>query len=399
MQPTRLNERAIDRMSYEGQNGSRDVRWDTEVPGFGVRLYPGGGRAFVLTYRNAANRKKLMTIGKAGELKLKAARDLARERLSEVRHGHDPLGERQAKRRETTFNELADQYLDYERVRGKRSLKDDRQRLRDHIRPVIGGRRLSEILHRDLMKMQTRIATATSNGTANRCTALVRRMLNVAIEWGMLEVSPAAKLKQLPESKPRDIFLTADELRAIFRACDEDDNVHAAALFKLAMLTGRRIGELKTLRWEYVDLENGVLTIPETKAGELQRVYLNEAALRVLKALPRVADNPYVIVGRVSGQPLNAYRKCWDRILERAGLEPFPPHGLRHSFASQLVVGGTPLETVGELLGHKSPLTTRKYTHFRSQHLRQAANAFEALVGMDAGSTAVGQARKERLNG
>jgi integrase len=380
MTPTRLGERSIERMAYEGLNGSRDVRWDTEVSGFGVRVYPSGGKAYVLTYRNSSNRKKLMTLGKVRELKLKAARDLARELLSEVRHGNDPLDEKQAKRQEATFNELADQYLDYEQVRGKRSLKDDRQRLRDHIRPAIGGRRLTEITHRDLLKMQTKIAAATSNGTSNRCTALTRRMLNVAVEWGMLEVSPANKLKQLPESKPRDIFLSLDELQAIIRACDEDENIYAAALFKLAMFTGRRIGELKSMRWDQVDLETGVLTIPETKAGDLQRAYLNQPAIQVLASLPRVEGNPHVIVGRVPGQPLNAYRKSWDRILKRAGLEPFPPHGLRHSFASQLVVSGTPLETVGELLGHKSPLTTRKYTHFRSQHLKQAANAFGTFL-------------------
>lgn len=397
MESTRLGERAVERMSYQGSKGSRDVRWDTEVRGFGVRIYPSGSKSYVLTYRNASNRKKLMTLGKVGELKLRAARDLAREHLSEVRHGHDPLGDKQSMRREATFNELAVQYLDHEEVRGKRSLKDDRQRLRDHIYPVIGGRRLAEITHRDLLRMQTKIATATSNGTANRCTALARRMLNVAVEWGMLEASPAAKLKQLPESKPRDIFLSADELRAIVRACDEDENLYAAALFKLAMLTGRRIGELKSLRWDQVDLDNGMLTIPETKAGEVQRVYLNEPAHKVLSFLPRVEGNPFVIVGRLPGQPLNAYRKCWDRIVKRAGLKPFPPHGLRHSFASQLVVGGTPLETVGELLGHKSPLTTRKYTHFRSHHLRQAANAFGELL--EAGTTQSDELEAARTDG
>jgi len=384
MKAGRITERSIKALTYEGKNGSRDIRWDADVPGFGVRVYPSGGKAFVLTYRNASNRKKLMTLGKTEELKLKAARDLARNCLSDVRHGVDPLGDRQALRKETSFKDLAAQYVEYEQARGKRSLKDDRQRLRDHILPVIGTKRLSEIVHRDLLNMQRKIASTRSNGTANRCTALTRRILNVAVEWEILDISPAVRLKQLPESKPRDIFLSPVELRAVIVACDADENIYAAALFKLAMYTGRRIGELKSMRWDQVDLENGVLTMPETKAGELQRVYLNGPAHQVLLSLPQLDDNPHVIVGRVTGEPLNAYRKVWDRIIARTGLEPFPPHGLRHSFASQLVVNGTPIETVGELLGHKSPLTTRKYTHFRSQHLRQAADSFAAIVDGEA---------------
>ena len=147
------------------------------------------------------------------------------------------------------------------------------------------------------------------------------------------------------------------------------------------MFTGRRTGELQAAKWSEVNLESGVMVLPQTKAGERQFVYLNELALRVLQQLPRIDGNPYLIVGEKPGQALVFYRPAWQRILSRAGMPPFPPHGLRHSFASTLVASGVPLETVGHLLGHKSSLTTRKYAHHRPEHLFAATERFVSELG------------------
>ena len=375
----RIKKSTVDRLTYEKSGRAADYRWDDQLKGFGVRIYPSDRCAFVITYRTEAGTKKFLTLGNFGELTVDEARRLAKDKLSDVRHGRDPQAERQDKRHEMTFDELADRYLDHYKDR-KKSWKDDNQRLRDHLRPVIGKRKLSEITLMQLQRLQTKINTKCSPATTNRCTALVKHIFNTAIKWGYLSSSPARHLTMYPEPPPRDIFLTPNNCRDLIESCNADENVFAAALFKLAMFTGRRIGELLSAKWEYVDSDRAILTLPETKAGESQRVYLIEDAVAVLRDLPRVEGNPYIIAGEAEGKPLNHYRRAWKRILGRTDLDFFPPHGLRHNFASTLVAANVPLEHVGHLLGHKNTSTTRKYAHHRPEHLRRAAETFSDVI-------------------
>ncbi len=122
------------------------------------------------------------------------------------------------------------------------------------------------------------------------------------------------------------------------------------------------------------------MTLPQTKVGERQFVYLNEPAAAVLRTLPHIEGNPYILAGAAPGKPLNFYRRAWNRILKRTDIDPFPPHGLRHNYASTLVAAGVPLETVGHLLGHKNTVTTRKYAHHRPDHLHRAAEIFTDVI-------------------
>ena len=101
----KITKSAVDRMQYAKSGKAADYRWDDLLMGFGVRIYPSGRRAFVITYRNATGTKRFVTLGNYGELTVKQARSLAQDKLAEVRHGHDPQAERQQKRSELTFAE------------------------------------------------------------------------------------------------------------------------------------------------------------------------------------------------------------------------------------------------------------------------------------------------------
>ena len=375
-----LTNTAIKHMTYEKANNKADLRFDDDLRGFGVRVYPSGRKAFFISYRNESGTKKRHTIGDFGVFTATSSRKFAQDLLAETRRGIDPQVDRQDKRDELTFEELADRYIEeYSKVKNK-SWKDDAQRLRDHLIPAIGKRKLAEITLTQLQKIHARIKNEKSPATANRVAALVKRVFTIADEWNLIDKNPSTKLKMFQEPPPRDIVLTPDQCRLLIDACDADENVFAAALFKLAMFTGRRVGELLGAKWTDVNLDTAVLTLPTTKAGERQFVYLNEPAAAVLRTLPRIHDNPYIIAGQAKGKPLNFYRRAWNRILERTDIEPFPPHGLRHNYASMLVAEGVPLETVGHLLGHKNSITTRKYAHHRPDHLHRAAETFTDVI-------------------
>ena len=375
----KLTNASIKILTYEKTKNKADLRFDDELRGFGLRVYPSGRKSFFVSYRNASGTKKRVMLGEFGVFTATQARRLAQDKLAEIRHGADPQADRQEKRSEMTFAELAERYLDYTRDR-KRSWKDDNQRLRDHVLPVLGKRKLSEITLSQLQKIHTSVKRRLTPATANRVAALIKHVFTMAGKWSLLETNPAQHLTLYREPPPRDIFLTPDECRDLIEACDQDANPFAAALFKLAMFTGRRVGELLNAKWRDVDLDRGILTLPLTKVGERQFVYLNEPAAAVLRTLPHIEGNPYILAGAAPGKPLNFYRRAWNRILKRTDIEPFPPHGLRHNYASTLVAAGVPLETVGHLLGHKNTVTTRKYAHHRPDHLHRAAETFTDVI-------------------
>lgn len=373
---------AVKTMAYEKVGNAADYRWDDDLKGFGVRVYPSGRRAFVVAYRNETNTKRFLTLGDFGELTVQQARELAREKLGDVRHGHDPQANRQVKRLETTFEAFGERYIEHVKDH-KRSWAKDVQRLRDHILPKIGTRKLSEVTVHHCMDIHTSVKKKLSPATANRVLALLRHMMNTAVKWRLLDEAPTKHLEMFREPPPRDIVLTPDQCRQLLDACGVDDNIFAASLFKLAMFTGRRVGELLAAKWEHLDLSKGVLTLPQTKAGERQFAFLNEAAVAVLRAVPRIEGNPFIIAGEATGKPLSFYRRAWLRIIKRAGVPYFPPHGLRHNYASMLVAAGVPLETVGQLLGHKHSVTTRRYAHHQPDNLRRAAEIFTNVVNLD----------------
>ncbi len=375
----KLTNTTIKNLRYQKTGNKADLRFDDDLRGFGIRVYPSGRKAFFVSYRNASGTKKRHTIGNFGEFTATTARKLAGDVLADVRRGSDPQSEKQERRGEITFAELAERYLDHFKDR-KRSWKDDDQRMRQHILPAIGHRKLSEIQLQQLQRIHSKVRENLSPATANRVAALIKHTFNMAVKWGYLEASPGRHLTMYREPPPRDIVLTPDQCRTLIEACDADQNPFAAGLFKLAMFTGRRVGELLGAKWTDVDLDRGILTLPQTKVGERQFVYLNEPAAGVLHGLPRIEGNPFVIAGDVPGKPLIFYRRAWNRILKRTDIDPFPPHGLRHNYASTLVAAGVPLETVGHLLGHKNTVTTRKYAHHRPDHLHRAAETFTDVI-------------------
>jgi integrase len=146
----------------------------------------------------------------------------------------------------------------------------------------------------------------------------------------------------------------------------------------LLILTGARLTEILTLRWDYVDLANGVLRLPDSKTGA-KEVYLNDAAIKLLRDVPRMAGNPYVVAGHKPGAHLVQLQKPWRRIRAKANLDDVRIHDLRHSFASVAVSAGMSLPMIGKLLGHTQPATTARYAHLAVDPIRAASN----LVGTE----------------
>lgn len=157
---------------------------------------------------------------------------------------------------------------------------------------------------------------------------------------------------------------------------------YQATAISLLMLTGCRLSEILTLEWRMVDLIHNRLLLDRHKTDRkgVKAIPLNKLAQHILRNLPRITDNPYVIVGKEAGCPLVNLQKPWRRVRKAAGLDDVRLHDLRHSYASAAAAAGVPLQVIGGLLGHSSQQTTARYAHLSQAPIDQAAMIVGALL-------------------
>jgi integrase len=146
----------------------------------------------------------------------------------------------------------------------------------------------------------------------------------------------------------------------------------ALAAIRLLLLTGARCGEILSLRWEWVDLERGILLLPDSKTGK-KAIILNGPAMAVIAGLERVG--PFVVSGADPQAPRADLKKPWATLCRRACLAGVRLHDLRHTHASFGVSAGFGLPIVGKLLGHTQPQTTARYAHLDADPVRRASDA------------------------
>jgi integrase len=159
--------------------------------------------------------------------------------------------------------------------------------------------------------------------------------------------------------RARERFLTEEEIgRAAegIATAERGGKIgpHAAAALRMALFTGARRGEL-------IDWERKFIRLPDSKTNEPRTIYLSEAAVLVLKALPRIGK--FVFAGAREDEPYQNLSRAWMVARELAGLEDVRLHDLRHSYASLAAGRGVSLQMIGKLLGHRVPATTQRYAH------------------------------------
>jgi integrase len=145
----------------------------------------------------------------------------------------------------------------------------------------------------------------------------------------------------------------------------------AVGAIRLLTLTGARLREILGAEWRHVDLERGVIFLPDSKSGR-KPIYLS-AAQAVLAAPPRLDGNPFIIVGRENGAPRSDLKGPWAAVTRAAGLDGLRIHDLRHSFASVAAGASLGLPVIGKLLGHSQAATTHRCAHLDADPLRRAS--------------------------
>ena len=377
-----LTKRGIDAARYEGDGRSWDVRYDDKVPGFGVRLYPGGVKSFILRYRTRTGRTRTMTLGRFGVLTLDQARKKAKAELVKVTEGADPASEKKASRKAETVKELAADYLERHAKPSKKTWREDERRLNGAVLPALGHLPLKDVGRADVAALHHKVGKR-GKYEANRVLALVSSLFTKAEEWGFLPEghrNPARGVSTFRE-KSRDRWVKPAEMPALAKAIGEEENVYIRAVLWLYLLTGCRKSELLPRVWTDVDPERRELRLPDTKDGGPHVVPLSSAAWAVVEQIPRQSGNPHIFCGHKKGAHLVNIAKPWRRIRTRAGCPDVRLHDLRRTVGSWLASSGASLHLISQVLHHSDLDTTRIYARLADDTARTALEEHgEALL-------------------
>ena len=253
------------------------VFWDRILPGFGVRVYPTGGKVYVAHVRQPTpgKRPKRVTIGRHGVLHADQARQRAALIIARIKAGEEPVPLPFAAKANggPTVADLAARYLEeHVAVRLKPATqKNVRSVLRNHILPALGKIRLAAVERSHVIGLQETLSAHPA--TANRAVKVLSNMYRLGVGWGLVAEggNPCRSVGKLPE-RPRVRFLTDAEFVKLGRALDEAVESGAASpmavtALRLLALTGCRKSEILSPRWTDVDLEAGELRLGATKTG------------------------------------------------------------------------------------------------------------------------------------
>lgn len=348
--------------------------FDNKINGFMVEVRP-SCITFYLKWKDRRSQIKSLKLGRYGsDISLEQARKRAGELRSVIALGGDPHADRQAEKAALSVAEFVEQrFLPHQRAR-KRSWDEDRKILQKRVLPNWGPKMLSAVTTADVQKLHEGVlAEGRTPATANRHLCVVKRMFNLAPLWGDVAKDPAKPVKLYPENNERQRFLTQSEIPGLLTDLDADPDVVGASAIKLLILTGARANEALSARWEHVDLERRLWTLPNPKGGRVVHKPLSGAAVSLLVSQPRVPDNPHVFPGERAGDHRHDLRWTWARVCQVAGIENCRLHDVRDSFASLLVSKNVSIFVVQKLLNHSTPQMTMRYAHLAPNQLLDAS--------------------------
>ena len=265
----------------------------------------------------------------------------------------------------TKFEEMTDKYLkEHAHSRDPRTVKT--------LLTFFTGYMLSEIKTRVIAEFRNRRLQKVKPATVYQELALLRRMFNVAIkEWEWCKDNPVSRLSfSVGNRNARSRWLTMEEENLLLEKATNP--IWLRSLFMVALHTGMRRGEILDLRWQNVDLLKRLIRIVKSKNGEKRGIPMSNTLVNLFKGM-NVRD----ISGRVFPISGSSLRQAFDKVIEKAKLEDFHFHDLRHTFATRLVQNGVDLYKVKELLGHKTIAMTMRYAHHYPESLRSSVEVLD----------------------
>jgi len=314
------------------------------------------------------------------------AKEWAKQTESSMRQGRHF---KTAEAKKHTLGELIDRYLrEMEKKSPKRFV--DVKTLLGWWKGEMGVYLLSDVSRsliieqRDkLLNTKGRNVERRSNSTVNRYMTALGNAFTVATnEWEWMEENPMRKISKLSEPRGRVRFLDDEERERLLEACKASASPDLHMLVVLALSTGARHGELINLRWSDVDWQRRVITLHDTKNKERRLLPLAHYALHLMEEHNKVRNIASDLVFPSPSHPMKPWdsRSSWLSALEKANIQNFRFHDLRHSCASYLAMNGASLAEIAEVLGHKTLQMVKRYAHLSEAHTAKVVQSMNERI-------------------
>ena len=291
---------------------------------------------------------------------------------------------KQLEPRRPTVRELADRYeREFIQVylKGSSALQY-RRSLHIHILPVLGGRDFESVTRSDAQALH--VSLRETPGTANYVLCVLGSLYRrITTDWELSDMrNPTAGIKRF-KMRTRERFLTPEERQRVHEAIQtglqipqgRKGHLEARSVWALQLLslTGLRRDEICNLTWPMIDWQHACLRLPDTKTGQ-RVVHLPSHVTTLLHQIHDQSGNPRQgrVVGSRTGEKLSSLNYTWNTLRKALDIPDVRLHDLRHSFASDALMGGVPLAIVGAMLGHRQPNTTQRYAHLAASVVRDA---------------------------
>ncbi|VVN47565.1 site-specific integrase [Pseudomonas fluorescens] len=367
---------------------------DTIITGLFVRVTAAGAKSYVVTW--ARGRKK--TLGRVGILTLDQARQEATQYLADARKHGEPLAVTQGRKGSalpSLRQFIDDTYMPWFKTHHKGHEKT--LHTLDNNFEAIMAQRLDAITGRDLDQIRTGwMKSGNKPSTVNRKMGSISGLFSRAVEWEYIGAHPMDKLRALKVDTMGLVrYLGADETKRLREALDARQDEaraeretankwradrgkelmpsllelpftdHLKPMVLVSLNTGMRRGELFDLKWSAVSFQTKTITAAgaTTKTSDTRHIPMNKETFGVLEDWKKQAGKSQYVFPSQAGGRLEDVKSAWLNLLERANIEGFRWHDMRHDFASRLVMAGVPLNTIRDLLGHADIKMTLRYAH------------------------------------
>lgn len=277
-----------------------------------------------------------------------------------------------------TFLKIFDEYL-----ASRPDLKgraNDVRRFNSYLEKDFAHKTPEEVTHFDIERLKRGLAKKNLKpATVRHALEVLRRLSNFATKHNLCSgISFVIEMPQVNNLMTED--LTPDEYSRLAKLLDEEEDIQASNLLRLALFTGMRRGELFKLKWNDINFIRKNISIKDPKSGLDETIPLNEMALSVLNNHKK-EESEFVFPG-LRGNQRKTTPRSLRRIIKKAGLKDFRPfQGLRHAYASTLASSGkVDLYTLQKLLTHKSPLMTQRYAHLSNEAMMEASNVISEIT-------------------
>lgn len=350
----------------------------TTCIGLILEVRSSGGRTWALRFENLQGRQCQVKLAKWEDATFDQVRRKARQLRSEVTLGGDPAAARAAIKAIPRYSELAAMHLADAKLH-QRSYATTEGYMRLHIVRKFGKIRLTDIDGRSVAQwLATKRDEGLAPATVVKIKAILGRSFELGARWGVAgcEKNPVRGIQSKPVNNARARYVTREESARLIAAAEKSRNPQLASIVGLLLLTGMRVSELLSSKWESVNVDRRGLFVPTSKTGRSRHVPLAQAAIEIIERLPRKEGAIYLFPSpKDAKKHLTTIKHGWQTARDSAGLTGLRIHDLRHSAASFMVNSGVDLFAVGKVLGHANVASSARYSHLANDTLIAAVEA------------------------